>query len=87
MFGPVLLFSTLCHSSFEIILLRKRERAGCFTLTHINLASFCGTKANSSDPDQTPHNAASDQGLHWENLNKIENYHPTTLKMEMDWSN
>ena len=22
------------------------------------------TKANSGDPDQTPHNAASDQGLH-----------------------
>ena len=21
--------------------------------------------ANSADPDQTPHNAASDQGLHW----------------------
>ena len=25
---------------------------------------FCGKKANSADPDQTPHNATSDQGLH-----------------------
>ena len=32
-------------------------------LTHISLSSFCGTKANSGDPDQTPQNAASDQGL------------------------
>ena len=34
-------------------------------LTHISLASFFGgTNANSADPDQTPHYAASDQGLH-----------------------
>ena len=25
---------------------------------------FCGTYANSADPDQTPQNAVSDQGLH-----------------------
>ena len=30
----------------------------------INLAFFCGTCANSVDPDQTPQNVASDQGLH-----------------------
>ena len=35
-----------------------------FTLTHINLSSFCGTSANSAKPDQTPQNAASDQVLH-----------------------
>ena len=33
-------------------------------LTHISLVSLFGTKANSADPDQTPQNAASDQGLH-----------------------
>ena len=26
---------------------------------------FCGTEANSADPDQTPQNVASDQGLHY----------------------
>ena len=25
-----------------------------YTLTHISLPSFCGTWANSADPDQTP---------------------------------
>ena len=36
-----------------------------FPLTHISLASiFGGTYADSVDPDQTPQNAASDQGLH-----------------------
>ena len=25
---------------------------------------FCGTQANNAEPDQTPQNAASDQGLH-----------------------
>ena len=25
---------------------------------------FCGTCVNNADPDQTPHNAASDQGIH-----------------------
>ena len=29
----VLLFSTLCPSSFAISMIEKRERAGCFTLT------------------------------------------------------
>ena len=35
-----------------------------FPLTHISLASFCGTSANSAKPDHTPQNAASDQVLH-----------------------
>ena len=34
-------------------------------LTHMSLATFCGTWANSGDPDQTPQYAASGQGLHW----------------------
>ena len=33
-------------------------------LTHISLASFLRDVANSADPDQTPQNTASDQGLH-----------------------
>ena len=33
-------------------------------LTHISLASHFWTQANSADPDQTPQNATSDQGLH-----------------------
>ena len=32
-------------------------------LTHISKRPFCGAWANSGDPDQTPQNAASDQGL------------------------
>ena len=52
-------------------------------------------KGNSAEPDQTPHNAASDQVLHflltecsfkiWIKIKKKK--HPTTLKTEMDWSN
>ena len=34
------------------------------SLTHIRLASFCGTQANGANTDQTQQNAASDQGLH-----------------------
>ena len=33
-------------------------------LTHLCLVSHKGTLANSMDPDQTPQNAVSDQGLH-----------------------
>ena len=32
-------------------------------LTHISLASFLRDIGNSTDSDQTPHSAASDQGL------------------------
>ena len=32
---------------------------------HIHVASFLWVIDNSADPDQTPQNAASDQGLHW----------------------
>ena len=35
-----------------------------FLLTYISLATFCETNANSADPVQTPHNAASDRGLY-----------------------
>ena len=35
-----------------------------YSLTHIFLASFYGTWANSTDPDQMLQNMASDQGLH-----------------------
>ena len=50
---------------------------------------------NSPDLDQIPQNEPSDQGLKCllteysicYNLNKIEQYHPTTLKLEMNLSN
>ena len=42
---------------------RDLEISTCDPLTHISLA-FCGTWENSADPDQTPQDAASDQGLH-----------------------
>ena len=32
-------------------------------VSHISLASFCGTYVNSADLHQTPQNAASDQSL------------------------
>ena len=32
-------------------------------LAHISLVSFCGTYANSADPDQKPMNAVSDQSV------------------------
>ena len=33
-------------------------------LTHSHLGTHKGSKANSAEPDQTPHTVASDQGLH-----------------------
>ena len=64
-------------------------------LTQISLlASSCWTHAYSVDPDQTPQDAASGQGLHCllticsiKTLPKNEKYHPTTLKMEIELSN
>ena len=35
-----------------------------YRLTHISLASLFWGSRQSVDPDQTPQNAASDQGLH-----------------------
>ena len=36
-----------------------------FQLTHLSLwCLFCVDKANGADPDQTPQDVASDQGLH-----------------------
>ena len=66
------------------------------TLTHISLASFCGTKVNSADPSQMLQRAASDQGLHCllkecstcnKILIKIKNITQQPLKIETDWSN
>ena len=34
------------------------------SLTLIRIASFYGISTNSAEPDQTPHNAASDHCLH-----------------------
>ena len=41
MFGPSLLFSSLCPSSFAIILIGKRERASCFTLVVFQMFCDC----------------------------------------------
>ena len=50
--------------------------------------------ANSADPDQTPHNAVSDQDLRClltessaEIWKKNDKYHPAPIILEMDWSN
>ena len=62
--------------------------------THISLASFLwdlGTQCR-------PRSHATERGVlsgsplfankqFFQNLNKIEKYHPTSLKTEMDWSN
>ena len=71
-----------------------KTKLSCF-LTHISLASFCGTSANSAKPDQTPQNVASDQVLHclqtevfyeiWIKMKKKP--HLTSLKTEIDCSN
>ena len=55
-------------------------------------ASFFGTSANSAKPEQTPQKTASDQVLRCLQtegslkLNKNENYHTTTLNLEVDLS-
>ena len=42
----------------------KSMYSKCSSISLVCLSPFCGTKANSADPDQTPQNAASDQGPH-----------------------
>ena len=49
-------------SNFSV-LLSVHENSGK-GLTHINLAFFCGTKANSTEQGQMPKDAASDQVPH-----------------------
>ena len=44
---------------------RSFSRPKTTALTHLYLAFHKWTVANSVDPDQTPHTAASDQGLHF----------------------
>ena len=63
-------------------------------LTYISRASFCGTKANRADPDQTPQSAASDQALFslhteisFKFFNKNDKCHTKTLNVKMDSSN
>ena len=59
-------------------------------LTHICISlAFCGAQSNSADLNQTPHNAASDQGLYcllsecsFDNWIKIENTTQQPLKMK-----
>ena len=40
-------------------------RSRCVGISAIALCPFCGTQTNGADPDHTPQNAASDQGLHF----------------------
>ena len=49
---------------YEFVIFKNRAIYSFFSLTHISLACHKGTEANSVVPDQTPQNAASDQGLH-----------------------
>ena len=51
-------------SSAAVVIGVSKTKVLTGTLTHISLASFCGTLANSAKPDQTHQNAASDQVLH-----------------------
>ena len=56
-------------------------------LTHISLVSHFWDEGNSADPDQSPQDAASDQGLHClltgisiKNMAKMKKIHLTSLK-------
>ena len=61
---------------------------GIFPLTYKSLVSFCGTYANSENPDQTPQNTTS-EGLHLlitvcsiKILMKMKNNTQETLKLK-----
>ena len=61
-------------------------KAICFYPFLKALHPFYGTSADSTKPDQTPQNVASDQVMHCflagctlKNLNEIEAYYPATL--------
>ena len=59
-------------------------------LTHLSILFISGTQANIADPDQTPHNVASDQSLHCLLINmfyyffniKNEEHQPATLGLK-----
>ena len=90
-------YSTL--DLFYFFLLRALRRL-CFQLvdvpqwlTHFRLASHERDLANSVDPDQTPQNAASDQGLHFLHLVQefllnmvVTETNQTPLLLEIDQS-
>ena len=86
-------FWTIYETS-EYLLLRIRYTYTAeyqrIPLTHIILAFHLWESANSGNPDQTPQNAVSDQGLlalltRCLNFRK-EKYDPTTIITEKDWS-
>ena len=88
--------STVDHVTlFKMLLLKLLPLALIHGhLTNTNLACFYGAKANNADPDQTPHDAMSDQDLHCKLTNvlsksvkKYEKYYPTAHRSEMDWPN
>ena len=59
MFVVVLFFSLCAFFDSHI-----HEENNTYGLIHIILPSFCGTLANSAEPDQMPQNAPSNQVLH-----------------------
>ena len=59
-----ILFTNLISCRILIEIASKKKNFKILILTHISLAYFRGKLANRADPDQTPQNAASDQGLH-----------------------
>ena len=61
---PSRVFLTSRWQMCILTLFTKVKFSRKFRIYSIILASFCGTWAYSTDPDLTPQNAASDQGLH-----------------------
>ena len=55
--------NTLLREKYDLLWMTNSFKYSI--LTHCSRENpKMGTQANSADPDQTPHNAASDQGLH-----------------------
>ena len=58
-----------CYENYSCQIILKlhhtREKVMGWTLTHFILETPKGVLAKSADPDQMPHNVASDLGLHY----------------------
>ena len=87
-----LVYVTRCCTDLTSKVLKERT-FGQSSAVLLAQHCFYATYANSADPDQTLHNAVSDQDLHCllreysiKNLGKWEKFHRTALKFELGWS-
>ena len=88
--------SLILHLSILLANLYNRQHlyASLSLLTHLSLASFlwdigkqCRPRSDTAERGVLSGSSLFAYRMFYQNFNKNENYHPTSLKTEMDWSN